>query len=567
MASSRQSCSKAWSRRDVQEDFEYAKKSAQRSGKPLIFPTQVKYGKRISEAFLSGKSLVCFVASPQFGKTATSLQCIVDMTTCADDSKIIHKDNVYVMTGMSDLDWKTQMTSRMLPCFSSNIFHRNDAHKMIEKTKNRSDILLILDECHIAFQNDQTLHELLVKSGIWDVAYMIRHNIKILCISATPAHVLMDISEWDSSLHSTIVAKPNLHTNDGYMSFRDMLDEGRVQSFDIRNRSDMEALVSMVERTYSTNKHHILRLKQNYRNEMGQVIVAAGYKVSDHNCTSRLDDVDTMLESAPSTHHFIIIKSLWRASKTLSDKHIGICMDNSTDFTCVAQGLAGRLLGYGRARKQNAPLLLTNVPAVKQYVAWLENGCDYHTCELYESNQLKIVQGSMKRKKVSSMHYCEIKHARSDVTTSSRVGRAPVIFNSIKLERLGAISKIADMEPEAKLSTAYTLMSLDSFKERFKLRVVPDSARGLRELMIRNGHDVTVAYKLSSATSDTNLKTYYAHQQAWSAARYHVIKLSEESDDGIVVIQRNVEMLNAVVKGNLIIAHNHARKLIKYRVI
>lgn len=561
---SRQTCSKAWSRRDVLEEFEDAKNDALRkTNLPLIYPTQVIYGHRISNAFFSGKSLVMFVASPQFGKTATSLQCIIDLTTSLDEMKRIHKDNVFVVTGLSDLDWKTQMQARMLPSFVDKVFHRNDIHKMVAKIKNKSDIFIVVDEVHVALQNNQSVHELLINSGIWDINYLTKHNIKILCISATPSFVLMDVNEWDANLRCTIVAKPSLHIVN-YMGFQAMLDEDRIQIFDIKCTRDINMLVSKVEARYRGPKYHILRLNQKLRVEFGQVVERAGYLVSDHNCTTRLADVDSMLNSEPSRHHFIIIKSLWRASKTLCDKHIGVCMDNSNDFNCVAQGLGGRLLGYRRSRGPSAPLLFSNVSAIKQYVSWLETGADYHTCELYESNQLKIVEGSMKRKKISSLHYCEIKNVRRG-TVQNQVPKLAVpntIFKSTKLKRIGPVPC------HTRMCTTYTKMTRAMFLSTFNLIMTPDTARGLREMMIRGGNDVIVSYKLGSAQTDSNLKTFFGHQKAWSAAKYHIIKdMDLRDDDNFVVIERNLEMLNSVKAGDILVAHNHAEKLIKYQVI
>lgn len=574
----RQSCSKAWSRRDILEEYEIAKEDAVIAGiHPLIYPTQTIYGHRISNAFLSGKSVVNFIASPQQGKTATSLQCIIDLTTCADAKKQIHKDNVLILTGMSDLDWKAQMTARMLPSFAGNIFHRNDIPKMFQKIKNRSDILIILDECHIATSNEQTIHDMLLKSGIWDLSYMIEHNIKILLISATPASVLIDVQEWDSELQCTIVAKPSLHTAN-YMGFQAMLDENRVLAFDIRCRADMVTLIRKIEQRYEKPKFHILRLHHRLRKELGQVVAAAGHLISDHNCSNRLQDVDCMLSSAPKTHHFIIIKNLWRASKTLSDKHIGICMDNSPDFTVVAQGLGGRLLGYNRVRGANGPILYTNVKAIRQYVAWIENGANYRGCELYDSTQLKVVEGSITRKNTSTMHYCEIKNARksSCVSKSKKInvpkGKINVpkgkinVFKSMTLTRVLSEQFKVPGESETKLCTIYTKMTRADFLLKFNLLMTPDSARGLREMMIRGGNDVIVSYKLSSAHTDANLKTYYGHKQSWSAAKFQVIRLNAESDDMFIVIERKLEVLNSVKEGDVLLAHSHSGNIVKYRV-
>ena len=61
--------------------------------------------------------------------------------------------NVFFITGMSDRSWLDQTRERVLPCWRKNVYHRNTLHKMSAKIKSlekRKDILIILDECHLA---------------------------------------------------------------------------------------------------------------------------------------------------------------------------------------------------------------------------------------------------------------------------------------------------------------------------------------------------------------------------------------------------------------------------------
>ena len=103
------------------------------------------------------KLLITFVSSPQWGKTGVAIHLMYMMTT-KEDPKYIPQ-NIYIISGMSDTEWKSQTKERVLPIFKNQVFHRNDLKKMCGGLKDKQNVLLIVDECHfvVRFWTDKLL--------------------------------------------------------------------------------------------------------------------------------------------------------------------------------------------------------------------------------------------------------------------------------------------------------------------------------------------------------------------------------------------------------------------------
>jgi len=127
------------------------KKKAVKRGEQLVYEEQRIVGKQIVDLF-SEKVLVTLCAPPQWGKTGVSLYVAYHMCLMGTNP-----GNVFFITGMSDRSWLDQTRERMLPCWKQNVYHRNTLHKMRDKileVDKMRDILLIVDECHLANKKD-----------------------------------------------------------------------------------------------------------------------------------------------------------------------------------------------------------------------------------------------------------------------------------------------------------------------------------------------------------------------------------------------------------------------------
>jgi hypothetical protein len=203
---------------------------------------------------------------------------------------------------------------------------------------------------------------------------------------------------WGKQYHSTIIAKDN---GELYTSFKTLLKENRVKPcINIKNAEQVNELLNTIEERWDSPRIHIIRASQSSLNErvLIEMVREKGWIISVHNSTYRIYDIDTIFSQPPTHHHVILIKGFWRASKTLDDKYIGVCLESTKDYTAIAQGLGGRLLGYKRQSGHLAPLVYCNVKAVKEYVMWLDNDADYLKCKRYTSAALKVKNGDILKK-------------------------------------------------------------------------------------------------------------------------------------------------------------------------
>ena len=121
-----------------------------------VFKDQRRLAKRILSLFRN-KVLVTLCAPPQWGKTGDSLYVAYKLS-CLN----VKPENVFFVTAMSDRSWVDQMKERVLPSWKKNVYHRNTLHKMSAKIKSlekRKDILIIVDECHLANKKQFILGE------------------------------------------------------------------------------------------------------------------------------------------------------------------------------------------------------------------------------------------------------------------------------------------------------------------------------------------------------------------------------------------------------------------------
>lgn len=522
-----------------------------KKGEELVYQNQKEKAIDIYSAFMLGVSLVTLVTSPQWGKTGVAMYLMYIMTTHNDDSKMTHPDNVFLITGMSDKDWRKQTKERMLDCFKDRVYHRNDMHKMIAEVANKKDVLIIIDECHYGSEQNQTVHECLRTAGLWDIEKIVENNIKILCISATPGSMLIDAQKWGREHHALITARDN---GDVYTSFQTLMDEKRVLPvIDLKKEAGVDKLLKTIDdRWADTPKYHILRLSGQSRkdSEIRNALIERGYLCYDHDSKVRIDDIENMLSTKPTKHTFIFIKGFWRAAKTLDDKHVGICFETGKDFTAIVQGLGGRLLGYGRQRGASAPLLFCDVNAIKNYINWLNTyNANYYMVDTYRSSGLNIKKGKIIKKKDTTLHPKGISNLEeAEHGLPEMKAKEPVRIGNIKRD------EIPNGVP---LATELEIVAVDAFLERYNLKSMPSDARVLSAFLGEKGINANVSYKMHSARDVSNLKNFY--KMVWANSEYHIIWLQD--DNHVTVIKRNVALLKSLKQGDKVIVHNYLNKM------
>ena len=622
-------------------EYEVACAVADARGRPPpAYPSQVVKANEILAAFAEDVSLVTFVASPQWGKTGVILYLTYALAGLpigrgvpeALAARPVDPEQVYVFTGMSDTDWTRQTKSRMLPSLAECVTHRNGIPAMFARRAapggpdgavgGLRDALIILDECHLASESSQTLSDALRRIGVLDYGALRERNVRILCISATPVHMLLDATGWGSVASRTVIATEG----DGYLSFADLLAEDRVRD---AASVEQDALIALVRERWGDDdpKYHIVRqidrraptaaasiasainsaaaaastvgvvagagagAGEIVRKFSAAAFRAAGFAVSNHNSASRLGDVDELLKRRPDRHHVIFIKGFWRASKTFPDDHIGVCYESASDHTTILQGLAGRLLGHGKKRGPRAPFLFCDPEPIRSYNDWLASGCDYRTYAAYRSRLLKIAKGQVLKKRESTVHpnvvagLPEPDGAPAGAAAAANPA-APAMPRGPSLARVGEVSPAAARGPATFAATTMTVYATRAafleaigVPEQLRPDEWPARAQDLSALLkiTRALASLNVSYNDNSARDVSNLLNYGSASRAksWASADTQVIWIKERDPEEVIVIRKDLAGLQRALaedaadpaRTRRVVAHNYLKRTILYEIV
>jgi hypothetical protein len=174
-----------------------------------MFPNQIRFGKDIANAFGDPKiRSILALAMTQSGKTGSMLSVI---------DHVPH-DHMFLITGLSSVEWIDQTKSRFPDKYKNNIFHRNQLPSFVKQVKHLSNVLIIIDENQVAFKKDQTIHKSFVEAGILDLQ---ARNIRIVHFTATPSNV----EDFDHHAFSKVVL---MNPDSSYVSAFQLLKEERI---------------------------------------------------------------------------------------------------------------------------------------------------------------------------------------------------------------------------------------------------------------------------------------------------------------------------------------------------
>jgi len=370
----------------------------------VVYDNQITAANEVVKNFMDGYNVNTLIGMMGSGKTNTFMYVSYLMCMNKDDKKIIPKDNVYVLTGMSDLDWKVQTTKNFLPAFSQNIYHRTNLKTLEKKWETKgsiSDTLIIVDECHIGTKSDHTL-SIFLQRWIKNVQYMIDNRVYLLLVSATPANVLLDAE--NLNCHKKVFLKPSsIYKGLHFLHKNDLIKD----SISLCEPENVEEIENVIKERWGDNnaRYHIIRFPSalsKFQEMRAAAIVKAAikdmcdkndWKYELHTSEDRIKNIDDILSKKPSKHTFILIKNFWYCAKRLIVKWVGICYENKCkafDSNTISQGLCGRFCGNYKEEidVKKCPIFYSNLKGIEEYIDWIDNGCDYRAVEKYHSKNL-----------------------------------------------------------------------------------------------------------------------------------------------------------------------------------
>lgn len=354
----------------------------------LVFDNQKEAACEIFDHFYEGVMAITLLALPQVGKTGVMLWISYLMTTMDDDDFVINPKNVYIISGMNDIDWKIQTKESFPVALNEHVYTRSDFNKILT-LNSLENALIIIDECHIAAEERQQLSKKLDGAGLNTPASLRDKKVRILQVSATPAHTLFNADRIWGEDHAVVRLIPSPR----YIGFEQLLAADRIM--DTSGMTPVQLFTEIkihIDLVYKTPKYHIIRLGRGDSSVFHHMVTANSWIIKTHNSQSR-EDTDVLFETAPLCHTFLVIKGFWRAGKRLNDQNIGILYEgpsNIPDANVVAQSLAGRACGNDKQIPGgDSPMVYCHRKSIVDYVIWA-NGDGSFKNKNYQSRHLRV---------------------------------------------------------------------------------------------------------------------------------------------------------------------------------
>jgi len=352
--------------------------------KEKFYENQVEAANKVMAGIKDDKVVSIVLATTQSGKTGT-------MACVAEQWMKLYNKKVYVITGLSSIDWKIQTKKR----FSEDVLvlHRNDLKK---KSLDLSHALVLVDEVQLACKVNMSIDLLLFNNGAKDFDFLVENKTRIVMVSATPNGVLEDLFKWSRQRVNVVVQ------NNGprYIGLESLLKQGRImQAKDLhvisskvmseatgvakemlQDRYDMslDAIKELKDylTTYKEPFYHIIRTPySDGGNDVRLRFVEVFGELFDYKqCDCQTDhEIMKIIKKKPEKATFLFIKEQLRCAITLTPKnHIGVLYDRISNFDNVmVQGLAGRCTGYDVHDKM---VVFTALKSIKKYVEDVESG-------------------------------------------------------------------------------------------------------------------------------------------------------------------------------------------------
>ena len=299
---------------------------------PDIFQNQLDFGQRIANSFIDRSiHTVLAIAPTQSGKTGSMLSTIKFFLD--SPSLSLPFDNIFVITGHSSTEWTQQTKERFPTQFRNNIFHRNQLSTFAAKVSGLQNVLVFIDESHIASRKHQSVQSALSHLNLYD------NDIKIVLVTATPQLCIKHYT-----IHSTIEMTPP----NGYRSIECLLDDGLILSAkDLSLPSSIPHILEIKTLLSHAPKYHIIRTP---RGEGFDLTVENFKFVFGYDCDYILDASEfDFLSSPPSRHSFVFIIDRLRCAKTIHKEFLGVLYERCPKIInrdTVIQGLLGRATGF-----------------------------------------------------------------------------------------------------------------------------------------------------------------------------------------------------------------------------
>ena len=347
----------------------------------IIYENQKTCGEAVRNIFNNKSIINCLVyGMTQTGKTGC-MTALIQYFTLSNNIPI---DNIYIITGLSDTEWKKDTQNRMPASINLRVFHRGNFKKFKEYITDKRNCLIIMDEIQIACKENQTIHKTFKECGFYDLDFLLEKDIKLIQFSATPDGNMNDILDWKH--HS---AKVQLEPGKGHYGAKQAIDQKRVKQFkDLTNIDHVKELKTTIDENFKGPRYHLVRVPNKRENKDGtnnqskvmsnvKKVFGENYEYNKNYLKEKKGDINDILKIKPLKHTFIFYCEILRCAKTQDKKYIGISYERyvpNPDDSSIIQGSFGRLTGYD---DNGDSICYTNKSSLKNYIKLWKDDMDF----------------------------------------------------------------------------------------------------------------------------------------------------------------------------------------------
>lgn len=349
----------------------------------IIHENQKTCGKAVRNIFNNKSIINCLVyGMTQTGKTG----CMTALIQYYILSNNIPIDNIYIITGLSDKEWKKDTIERMPDSIKKRICHRANLLKtFFRDIREKQNSLIIMDEIQIACEENQTIHKTFKDCGFYDLDFLLENDIKLIQFSATPDGNMNDILDW--KYHS---AKVKLEPGKSHYGPKQAVEQDRIKQFkDLTNIDNVKSLKKYIESNYKIfPRYHLVRVPNKRENKDGsnnqskvisniKKVFGENYDYDENYLKTKKGDINDILKIQPEKHTFIFYCEILRCAKTQYKKYIGISYERyvpNPNDSSIIQGSFGRLTGYD---DNGDSICYTNIPSLENYIQLWENNMEF----------------------------------------------------------------------------------------------------------------------------------------------------------------------------------------------
>lgn len=352
-----------------------------RATSEYIYPNQFQDAANIVDKFFFDKKYVVSVQKKtKVGADGLMIEIAKLMTTHLNNEFVINAESLRIITGMSNKSWESEMILKSPSCFKDKIFHHGKLKKA--HLEGLTNALIIIDEIDSGDKEFQVLHSVLRESGILDIEFMRKNNIRLVLISATMFREMYDLTKWGDIHFSYKMTIPDRYAGHSYFLEHKIIDEW--YAIDSVSKADEWVEQDILARYQMDFRVHFVRVSSKTIGFVEQSCLAHGILFRNHTSQDRLteEDEQTFFVEELIQHVVVAVKGLLRRANLIPDKwklRVGAMHEYYTtivDNNVQTQGFIGRMTGMWLEKLLAGHLTgpyRTSVMAIRQYEEMYDN--------------------------------------------------------------------------------------------------------------------------------------------------------------------------------------------------